>query len=154
AWTLSNGWIRTVFQLDSSGRFLAHQIDDLRAGDSWVESPNRISGPIRLTADDQAFSSQTQYQLVDEFQQTIQPGGIRQTIVLRDMGNSAQFYLTLEVYDGQPVLHYSVRYRNLTSSTRTITSLNMLPWRFDDGGKRYTALRVAQWSVLARPEDF
>src|SRR5437870_13736040 len=114
-WTISNGWIRTIFQLDASGRFLTREMADLRTGDRWAESPNRLSGPIRLTAGDQVFSSQTQYQFIDQFQQSLQPAGIRQTIVLRDMAGSAQFYVTFEIYDEQPVLHYGVRYRNLTS---------------------------------------
>jgi hypothetical protein len=30
----------------------------------------------------------------------------------------------------------------------------MVPWTFDDSGKRFTALRVNQWSVSSKPEDF
>ncbi len=85
-WTLNNGWIRTVFQLDGSGSFLTREIDDLRSGDRWVESANRISGPIRMTAGDQVFTSDSQYELVDQFQQSLPAAGIRQIIVVRELG--------------------------------------------------------------------
>ena len=52
------------------------------------------------------------------------------------------------------MLRYHLRYKNLTASRVYVKSVNMLPWTFADDGKRYTALRVNQWSVDLRPEDF
>jgi len=53
-----------------------------------------------------------------------------------------------------PILRFTLRYKNLTPATTHINSINMVPWTFDDLGKRYSAFRVNQWSVSAKPEDF
>ena len=34
------------------------------------------------------------------------------------------------MYNGQPVIRYSLKYKNLTSSTAYITWINMVPWTF------------------------
>src|SRR5438105_14974087 len=67
---------------------------------------------------------------------------------------TAQLTVVLKIYDGQPVLRYSVKFRNLTASTVYINHLDLLPWSFDDEGGRYTAFRVNQWSTGSPPADF
>ena len=66
----------------------------------------------------------------------------------------AQITVIFEMYNNNPVLRYSLKYKNLTGATTHITFINMVPWTFDDSGKRFTAFRVNQWSVLSKPEDF
>ena len=152
-WTLGNGWIRAIFQLSPDGYFLTQQISDLQSGDQWTPSPNRPTSPVRLQAGTDVFDAQRPFLLLDQYTQNVNPSGLRQYIVLQDLNSAAQITVILEVYDNQPVLRYSLRYRNLTASQVYVTWINMLPWTFDDAGQRYTAFRVNQWSDTT-PEDF
>jgi alpha-galactosidase len=153
-WTVSNGWIRATFQLTPEGYFLTRQISDLQAGDVWNTSPNRPTSPVRLQADKDVFDAQTQFLLTAQYAESINPGGVRQTVVLQDVRGRAQITVIFEMYNNNPVLRYSLKYKNLTAATTHINFINMVPWTFDDGGKRFTALRVNQWSVNSKPEDF
>jgi hypothetical protein len=153
-WTLTNGWIRAAFQLTPDGYFLTQQFADLQSGDVWSASADRPTSPIRLQTDSDLFDASTPFQLIAQYAQTITPAGVRQFIVLGDLRNRAQITVIFEVYDNQPVIRYSLKYKNLTPTTAYITWINMVPWTFGDLGKRYTAFRVSQWSVLAKPEDF
>ena len=153
-WTLGNGWIRAVFQLTPDGYFLTRQISDLQSGDQWTPSPNRPTSPVRLQAGTDVFDAQRPFLLLDQYTQNVNPSGLRQYIVLQDLNSAAQITVILEVYDNQPVLRYSLRYRNSTASQVYVSWINMLPWTFDDGGQRYTAFRVNQWSEDTTPEDF
>src|SRR5262249_29698620 len=95
------------------------------------------------------------YTLLNQTVQAItSPSGVRQSIILLDTKGAAQITVVLEMYDDQPVLRYNLRYRNLTSTTVAVNGVNMLPWTFDDLGKRYTAMRVNQWSVAPKQGDF
>ena len=47
-WNLSNGSIAASFQLTPEGKFLTRQFSDLRTGDTWNASPDRLTSPIRL----------------------------------------------------------------------------------------------------------
>ena len=153
-WTLSNGWIRAVFQLSPDGFFLTRQISDLQSGDQWTPSPNRPTSPVRLRAGTDVFDAQRPFLLLDQYAQNVNPSGVRQYIVLQDLNSAAQITVMLEVYDNQPVLRYSLRYRNPTGYQVYVTWMNMLPWTFDDAGQSYTAFRVNQWSVDATPGNF
>ena len=153
-WTLSNGWIRASFQLTPEGFFRTQQISDLQSGDQWTASPNSPTSPILLQADSDLFDAQTQYFLVAAYAQSINPGGVRQFIMLQDVQRRARITLVLELFNDHPVLHYSLKYQNLTAATSHISWINMAPWTFDDLGKRYTAFRVNQWSVVSKPADF
>src|SRR6516162_9924593 len=153
-WTLTNGSVRAIFRLTPEGYFLTQEISDLQSGDRWAASPNRPTSPVRIQADNDLFDAQTPFQLVAQYAQSLTPAGVRQFIVLQDLRNRAQITVVLEVYDGQPVLRYGLKYKNLTPATAHITWINMVPWTFDDLGKRYTAFRVNQWSETTKPEDF
>ena len=153
-WTLSNALIRTSFQLTPEGYFLTQQISDLQSGDQWTASPNRPASPVRLQTDGDLFDAQTKFFLVAQYAQSVNPGGVRQFIVLQDVKGRAQITVILDLFNDHPVLRYSLKYKNLTSAATHITWINMVPWTFDDLGKRYTAFRVNQWSVVAKPEDF
>ena len=153
-WTLSNGLIRASFQLTPDGFFLTQQISDLQSGDQWTASPNRPTSPVRLQTDNDLFDAETKFFLVAQYAQSVNPGGVRQFIVLQDVKARAQITVILDLFNDHPVLRYSLKYKNLTAAATHITWINMVPWTFDDLGKRYTAFRVNQWSVVAKPEDF
>src|SRR5258708_34240504 len=110
-WTLSNGLIRASFQLTPEGFFLTQQISDLQSGDQWTASPNRPTSPVRLQTDGDLFDAQTKFLLTAQYAETIDPGGIRQTVVLRDAGARAQITVVFEMYPNQPVLRYSLKYK-------------------------------------------
>lgn len=146
-WTLNNGWVYAVFQLTADGHFVARELDDLRSGDRWTAPANQPSALIRLQTGAEIFDAQRQYVLIGQSVQTSTPAGVRQSIVLQDTKGAAQFTLLLNVYDDQPVIRYSVTYRNLTGSTAYVNAVNLLPWTFDSAGRTYTALRVNQWTA-------
>ncbi len=153
-WSLTNGWVRASFQLTPDGYFLTQQIADLQSGDQWAAAANRPTSPVRLQTDHAIFDANTQFMLVAQYAQSIAPGGIRQFIVLQDLKGRAQITVIFEMYDKQPVLRYSLKYKNLTSTTNHVTWINMVPWTFADLGQRYTAFRVNQWSVATKVQDF
>jgi hypothetical protein len=154
-WTLNNGLIRAVFQLTPEGYFLTREISNLQSGDRWTASANRTTSPVRLQTDSDLFDAQTPFQLVSQTAQAISaPAGVRQSIVLQDLKYRAQIMVTFELFDNQPILRYGLKYKNLTPATSYITWINMVPWTFDDLGKRYTAFRVNQWDVLIKSGNF
>ena len=119
---IGNGWISAVFQLSPDGHFLTQQISDLQSGDQWTTSPNRPTSPVRLQAGTDVFDAQRPFLLLDQYTQTVNPSGLRQYIVLQDLTSPAQITVLLEVYDNQPVLRYSLLYRNLTASQVYVSS--------------------------------
>src|SRR5262249_33114747 len=131
SWTIHNESVYAIFALTSEGHFVTNEVSDLHSGDRWTASPNQPSALIRLQAGGEVFDAQRQYTLRDQSVVGISPSGIRQNIVLDDLSGAARFTIVLEVFDGQPVLHYSVIYRNLTASTVVVSSFNLLPWTFD-----------------------
>jgi len=152
-WTLTSDQVAASFQLTSQGFFVAQSFVNLQSGDQWNAVPGHASSPIQFIAGRDTFDVNRQYNLVDQYTQSLQPSGVRQYIVLGDLTGVAQITLTLEVYDGQPALRYATTYRNTSGATVYVTAANMLPWIFWDQGMRYTALVVNQWSVDP-PEDF
>jgi len=154
-WTLSNGSIRAAFQLTPDGNFLTRELTDLQSSDRWTASPNRPTSVVRLQAGNDIFDAQTRFELVGQNAEIINPLGVRQSIVLRDLQGRARITVIFELFTGHPVLRYSLKYQNLSGAETHITWINMVPWTFDDLGKRYAAFRVNQWSVLTvQPSDF
>ena len=153
SWTLTNGWISAQVALSSSGTFSLRWLTDQVSGDVWTAPPGQASTPIRLQLGGQVYNESTPYTLSDQYTQSI-PNGIRQLIVLQDANSTLLITVVFDLYDNQPVLRYHLRVRNLGSSSLFATYADMLPWSFDDAGRRYTALRVNQWSLTGLPADF
>ncbi|MEO8367988.1 MAG: alpha-galactosidase [Candidatus Solibacter sp.] len=154
-WTVSNGSIRATFQLTPDGYFLTRELADLQTADRWVASANRPTSVIRLQAGNDTFDAQTPFFLVSQKAESINPAGVRQCIILQDLAGHAEITVVFEMFTGHPVLRYSLKYKNLSRGDASITWINMVPWSFDDLGKRYSAFRVNQWSVLpVQPSDF
>jgi alpha-galactosidase len=153
-WVISGNRSSVTLRLAEDGAFVAESLQDLESGDYWTASAQR-PGPIRLQAGNEVYDATRMYTLVDQYVTQLSSGaGVRQFIVLQDVQKTAQFTVMFDVYDDQPVVRYRVRYRNITGAPVYVTSANMLPWSFSDAHKRYTALRVNQWSTDSRPEDF
>ena len=122
-WTLTNGLIRAVFQLTPEGYFLTSEISDLQSGDHWTASAKRPTSPVRLQADADLFDANTPFQFVSQSTQSITaPAGTRQYIVLQDLNHAAQITVIFEIYDNQPILRYSLRYKNLKP-------VSLAPWK-------------------------
>jgi len=81
-----------------------------------MPSPNRPTSPVRLEVGADVFDAQRPFLLLDQYIQTIDPSGLRQYIVLQDLNSAARITVIFEVYDNQPVLRYSLIYRNLSAS--------------------------------------
>src|SRR5689334_17767887 len=154
SWAISNDRIRATFQLTEAGTFAMQALIDLSAGAVWAPPAGSISTPIQFQAGAEIYDATRTYTLVDQYVAPTAAPGLRQVIVLEDTRRTARFTLSFDVYDGQPVLRYRVRYRNLTSAPMVVTSANLLPWSFADLRRRYVALRVNQWSLDSRPGDF
>jgi hypothetical protein len=153
-WVLGNGWIQATFQLTPDGHFLTQSINDLQNGDSWTAPANQPSSPIHLQAGNDVFDANRQYSLLDQYTVSVNPSGVRQVILLQDVASAAQITVIFDLYDNQPVLRYSLRYRNTTGAIANVTWVDMVPWSFNDSAQHYTAFTVNQWSVADLPEDF
>src|SRR5664279_3449868 len=95
-WTLSNGRIRASFQLTPEGFFLTRQISDLQSGDQWAASANRPTSPVRLQADGDLFDAETQFFMVAQYAESVNPAGVRQFIVLQDLKGRARITVILD----------------------------------------------------------
>ena len=153
SWTLTNGWISAQFALSPAGVFSMRWLADQQSGDVWMPPSGQTSTPVRLQLGGTLYDESRQYTLSDQYTQSL-PNGVRQLIVLQDVNGSGLITLVLDIYDNQPVLRYHARFHNLGSSTLFATYADMLSWNFGDLGKRYTAMRVNQWSVEGVPSDF
>ncbi len=153
-WTLTNGLVQANFQLTTDGHFVTQSLSSLTNGDLWTASASQPSSLIHLQAGNDLFDVHRQYTLADQYVQSISATGVRQVIVLNDNNGAAQITVNIDVYDGQPVVRYSMRYRNLTPVPQYVTLADMLPFAFADFGQRYTTLRVNQWSLTTVPENF
>ncbi len=153
-WWISNDLIQASFQFTTDGHFLTQTIASLQTGDLWVAAPGQPSSPVHFQAGSEIFDANRTYLLSDQYAQTINPSGVRQVIVLNDASGAAQITVNLDLYDGQPVLRYSVRYHNLTPATQFVNMVDMLPFALADFGQRYTTMRVNQWAVNPVPENF
>lgn len=153
-WSITNGLIQATFQLTPDGHFLTQSIASLQSGDLWTAAPGQPATLIHFQAGGDLFDVNRQYTLSNQYSQAINPSGVRQVIVLADTRGAALVIVNIDIYDGQPVIRFSLRYRNLTAAPQYVTSVDMLPFAFADFGQRYTTLRVNQWSVVPIPENF
>ena len=154
SWVLSNGWIQVNLQLTTDGHFLVQSIFDTHGGDAWIASPAQPASPIHLQAGADVFDSNRLYFLLDQYTTTVNPNGLRQVIQLQDVSGAAQFTLTFDLFDSQPVLRYHVAYRNMTASPVFVTLIDMMPWSFFDNNQYYTSFNVNQWSLEGTPTNF
>lgn len=150
-WTLSNGLIETVFSLTPADNFQLDRFSDLRSGAVWRGAD---SSPLRFTIDDTAYGAATGYRLMEQTVTDLGKGGFRQRIVLEDLNGQVQVRLSLDMYEGQPVLRQRVSIRNLASRPVRVRSADMLPYRFADGGRRFRVFRVFQWAVAPQEQNF
>lgn len=153
-WTLSSDRLTAVFQLTSEGNFTLERLSDTLTGDQWRRAQDRMTAPFEIQAGGDAYDSSTSFHLIDQSSQAIVKRGYRQTIRLQDSQNRALITVVLEVYDGQPVLRYQVRFRNLQGAAVKVRQANFLPWSFDGGGGDYRVFRVKQWAWNPVPVNF
>jgi alpha-galactosidase len=153
-WTVSNATMSAEFQLTPEGYFRSQRLRDSKTGDDWMVPANVSSSVIRFQIEDDWIDGQTNFELVEHHEEAVAPAGVRRVIVLRDALSRGVVTVNLEVYDGFPVLRYSVKFRNLAANAVHVKFGNMLPWVFADRGKRFSAMRVNQWSVRGKPADF
>ncbi len=153
-WILNNGWIQVTVQLTADGHFRVQSLTDTQSGDSWFASGSQPVSPIHIQAGADLFDGQRLYSLLDQYTTTATPNGLRQVIQLQDLANAAQFTITFDIFDNQPVLRYHVTYRNMTGSTANVTLIDMLPWSLYDANQRYTSFSVNQWSLEGIPTNF
>jgi alpha-galactosidase len=108
----------------------------------------------RLRAGGVWFDGSTPMRLVRYSTTGVEPEGLRLAIVLEDMAGLGRFELNLELYAGHPVLRYHTRFTNLRGISVQANAVNMVPWAFADGGRRYRAFRVNQWVTDFLSSDF
>jgi hypothetical protein len=151
-WLLSNGAVEAEFQLHPSGRLEFHRLTDLLAKNTW--SAGTWSSPIRFHAKDVQFAPDMAWKLISQSRRPVPRAGFRQSIVLDDLRGIGRTTLELEMYQGQPVLRYRIRFRNLGTSTVYISALDVLPWIFADEGRAYRAFQVNQWVNYGKNGNF
>jgi hypothetical protein len=143
--------VEAVLRLTPENSLQFERFSDLRSGALW---PGADSAPLQFSIDGTVFGASTGYRLVDQTASELGRGGLRQRIVLEDVGGQAQVRLYLEMYEGQPVLRQYAAIRNIASRTVRVRAADMLPYRFQDQGRRFRVFRVFQWSVSPEEENF
>ncbi|MFB3827999.1 MAG: alpha-galactosidase [Bryobacteraceae bacterium] len=142
-WTLQNDVARAVFALDGSGLFSFRSFENLVSNEIWT-APSGTS-PIRLQAGAETLDAATAFRMTAQSARSISRNGYRQTIVLEDLRAAGRIQLELEMYAGQPVLRYRVRFRNLHNTPETVRSLSLLNWSFEAADQTLRLFRVNQW---------
>ena len=148
-WRLDNGRIEAVFQLTPAGAFQLQHLTDLSSKDTWTAPEGSPSSPVRFQVGSHWYDAQTPFRLLSQGVQRIPGPGYRQTIVLEDLEGEGQVRIELEMYENQPVLRYSVRFKNLRPTTVYVRGADMLPWNLEGDGKVYLTFRVTQWVVTS-----
>jgi hypothetical protein len=145
AWSLKNGAIEAAFRLTERDTFELERLADLRNGDQWTSPAGVPASPVDLEVGGAHLSAETRFRLVGHSARSIDRRAYRQTIVLEDAGRLGLTQVELELYEGQPVLRYRVRFRSMQPRTVAVQSADMLPWTFAAGQTGFRALRVNQW---------
>ncbi len=152
-WTLSNGVIEAAFELTPADTFEFRRLANLASGWAWESGP-LPSAVFRLYADSTSFDASTQFRLVSQSARAIARNGYRQTIVLRDLKGLGQMAVELEMYEGQPVLRYRSRFRNLQPGTVRVRFADMAHWNFAEADRTFRLMRVNQWVRGGRLGNF
>ncbi len=145
--TLNNGLVQATFQLTPKAISSLSPLPTWPAATSGRASLSLPSSLIHLQAGSDVFDANRQFLLLDQYTGP-QSQRRRQYIVLQDMNGAAQITVNLDVYDNQPVLRYSVSYRNLQRRRCLSPSVDMLPL---DVRRQWASATphcsVNQWSV-------
>ena len=151
-WTLSNGVAAATFELTQTGQF--RMIQAGLAGQAWQAPAGGMSSPIRFALDGRVFDSSTQYVLIEQHTETTSRKGMRQVILLRDLSQTTQVQLNIDLFPNQPVVRFRSVVTNLGANSVYVTSADMLPLTFSDDGGPFRAFTVNQWAVVPRDLDF
>ena len=130
SWSIENGLARAVFQLTAGGTFEFRSFTCLSSGDVWTPPGGASSSLIRLQTDNAVFDENTHFKLVRQGSRSGARRSFRHVIELEDERALGRFVLELEMYEGQPVLRYRVRFQNIRPQPIRVTAADMLPWRF------------------------
>lgn len=153
-WTLANGVARAEFELEPSGTFVFRGFESLESGDKWTAPEGKASSPIRLQVNAEMLDAATEFRLAGQSSDAIPREGRRQTITLDDVRGRGQVTLEMEMYEGQPVLRYRVRFRNTSVKRATVKRADMLPWNLDHAQRTVRAFRVNQWVNHGKTGNF
>lgn len=153
-WVLSNSVIEAEFQFTERNTFEFVSMRHLKSGDVWKQHPGIVSSPIRFASEINAVDAYMPLRFVQESQQRIDRRGMRQNLVFDELNGGFRIFLSLELYEDQPVLHYSVRIRNMQQEARRIRMADMLSWNFEVPNAKLRLLEVNQWSVLPPLKNF
>ncbi len=154
-WILANGVVRATFAFTPQHTFQFETLEDLRNGEVWRAANQSVSSPIRFATTEEAVDGFSPLRIVSQSVQHIERGnGLRQTIVFDTLDEHFRLKLSLEIYDGQPVLRYSTVIENLMAETQRIRMADMLSWNLLAPDQDYRILRVNQWTVLPPARNF
>jgi alpha-galactosidase len=142
-WNLSNGIVRASFELNQQDKFRLREITLLGSNDNWQSPADVSSSPIRIQVGDNTLNGDTSFRLLEQRQEDIARGGRRLTLQFADASNLGLTEVDLEMYAGQPVLRYRVRFR--PAQTSMIRRAGMLPWSLNGGGGPISTLHLNQW---------
>lgn len=153
-WTLANGQVSVVFELNPQGHFRFVSLTHLAEGKQWRTAGAAPVAPFDLMLEDRPLDGFGPYRLVSQSASPVDRGGLRQTIVLDHLELPARVRFEAEVYPDQPVLRYRSWVENRDRRPLWFTEARMVNWRFDDAGRSYRAFRVNQWVREGKDGNF
>ncbi|MBI3680590.1 MAG: alpha-galactosidase [Acidobacteria bacterium] len=153
-WILSNGVIEATFVHTERNTFEFETIRHLKTGDIWQAPEGALASPIRFATARTAVDAWIPVKLAGESVQAIDRRGMRQNIILDEVGGGFRIFLALEMYENQPVLRYSVKVKNLRDGDRRVRMADMLSWSFSEARNSFRTLRVSQWSTEPPQKNF
>lgn len=151
-WTLDNGVIRAVFELDSAGRFGLRSLSDLTSGDAWTPPAGMLSSPIHFSFGTTEFQDGTRWKLLDTRTERIARDGTRQAIVLAEAEGRALVELHLEMYAGEAVLRHS--FRAQPAGATVVRRAVLVPWTFAAGTGDPSTFHSHQWNRPVTDRSF
>ena len=150
-WTIDNGSLRAIFELDPAGRFGLLSLEDRRTGDAW-KAAGALSSPIKFATTAVEFNDTTRWKLISTDERQIERGGVRHTIVLREAAGRGVVELWLETFAGNAVLRHAFRFRPPAGAV--VRRATLIPWSFGPGGGDPATLHLHQWNRPVTDRSF
>ena len=144
-WILRNGVAEAEYQLTRAGTFEFSRFSVPTTGERWSAAAGFSQSPIRLSLDGQPYGPNTEFTLVAQFARPIPRRGYRQVIVLQDSRGLGRVQVELEMFENQPAIRQSIRFRNLLDTAVHVTEADMLPLSLSDRGRTFRSFSVNQW---------
>jgi alpha-galactosidase len=154
-WSLSNEALRLNVQLREDQRLVIRSLQAFPGTGhqrTWLQ---QSAIPLRLRAGELNIDGNTAWLLHSARQEEAPRDGKRLALRLRNIAQTIELKLHLELYPGQPVLRQEAWLTNLLPRPQYIRDLDILALPLHSATTdKWRGFRVTQWNVLGRERNF